>query len=98
VLLYYPLKSNLKSANKVICALKDDFCGIILLGDETMNFTWDYCAGTETIIRKMVLGNLEDFSELLNKYKEDKLKEIFSNTGFTAYSEDTHRLKICYFI
>lgn len=44
-----------------------------------MNFIWDYCFGTETIIRKMVLGNLEDFSELLNKYKENELKEIFLN-------------------
>ena len=42
-----------------------------------MNFSWDYCGGTETIIRKMIFGTPEDIKNLLNEYGKEKIKEIF---------------------
>ncbi|APT74062.1 hypothetical protein [Thermosipho melanesiensis] len=59
-----------------------------------LNFNWDYCEGVETIIRKMVLGNLEDFKELLSKYSEKELKEIFLNNLHRFYGKDRSFWKV----
>jgi len=42
-----------------------------------VNFSWDYCVGTKTIIRKMVLGNMDDLKRLLNEHDKKELKKIF---------------------
>lgn len=42
-----------------------------------MNFVWDGCKGNESIIRKMIFGNIEDIRELLKVYGKEKLRKIF---------------------
>lgn len=42
-----------------------------------MNFAWDGCVGNETIIRKMIFGDIKDIKELFEEYGNEKLREIF---------------------
>ena len=66
----------------------------MLLGEEIMNFNWDQCYGVETIIRKMIFGNIEDFKELMNEYGVDKLKEIFLNNLHRFHGKDRSFWKV----
>lgn len=59
-----------------------------------MNFSWDYCMGVETIIRKMIMGNVDDLKWLLNEYNKGKLKEIFLNNLHRFYGKDRSFWKI----
>ncbi|ONN26498.1 hypothetical protein XJ44_08510 [Thermosipho affectus] len=42
-----------------------------------MNFVWDSCRGNETIIRKMIFGDIEDIKELLKVYGKSNLRKVF---------------------
>lgn len=42
-----------------------------------MNFNWDGCAGFETLIRKMILGDLSDLRELFKDFGKEGLKKVF---------------------
>ncbi|SHH27827.1 hypothetical protein [Thermosipho atlanticus] len=53
-----------------------------------MNFVWDSCRGNETIIRKMIFGNIEDIKELLKEYGKSKLKKIFLENFHRFHGRD----------
>ncbi|MDI3517439.1 MAG: hypothetical protein PWP09_1505 [Thermotogota bacterium] len=44
-----------------------------------MNFSWDHCTGVETVIRKMIFGDINDLKELLRRYGKEGLKSVFLN-------------------
>ena len=53
-----------------------------------MNFEWDSCRGNETIIRKMILGNIEDIKELLKIYGKSELRKIFLRNSHRFHGRD----------
>lgn len=59
-----------------------------------MNFSWDYCEGTETVIRKMVLGNMNDLKQLLNEHDKKELKKIFLNNIHRFHGKDRSFWKV----
>jgi len=42
-----------------------------------MNLSWDGCSGEELVIRKMILGDVQDLKEVLADYGQKGLKLVF---------------------
>ncbi|MCD6253242.1 MAG: hypothetical protein J7J80_02390 [Thermotogae bacterium] len=42
-----------------------------------MDFAWDHCVGVETVIRKMIFGDMNDLKKLVQEYGSDGLKDVF---------------------
>ncbi|QTA38532.1 hypothetical protein JYK00_03165 [Thermosipho ferrireducens] len=53
-----------------------------------MNYKWDGCSGEETIIRKMLLGDIDEIRILLRDIGKKKLKEIFLRNNHRFYKEN----------
>lgn len=54
----------------------------------SMNSNWDGCAGFETSIRKMILGDLSDLRELFKDFGKEGLKKSFSKTFTGSKAEN----------
>lgn len=39
-----------------------------------MNFNWNGCTGVETLIRKMILGNLSDLRKLFKDFGKERFQ------------------------